>query len=275
MSKKQELKAPENPIWLDGSGYKVCLSKQAEKVKAELLESSSRILSVSDPDSALIAKAQRDDINKMLIDVEKVRKLVKQPVIDKGKEIDQTAANFTEELTEEKNRLDSMIGAFAMAQEKIRREAAERAQREAAEALRKQQEAEEAERKAHELRMRAAQSAADAETARERMLADQARQKAEEEQRKADALARQAGQSFMGAHQASLTVMDNPKTKGTSVVLDYEVQDIQRVYECAPHLVELTPKRRDILAFLNGQKLQGLPVGLPGLKIVEKAAIRS
>ena len=271
---KEEVIAQENPLFLSGNGYVVSISKTAEKAKTALLASSCLIQKVDCNEDALQAKAERDNLNKMLIDVEKVRKLVKQPVLDKGKEIDQTASNFTHDLTVEKLRLDKLIGDFAMEQEKIRREAAERAAREAAEAQRKQREAEEAEARAERLRLGAEQAAAEAESRKQRQAAEAAAQLAAEEARKAQQLAAQAGAHGMQAHQASIVVMDNPKVKGASVVLDYEVTNLHLLYQAAPHLVELTPKRRDILQFLNSQKEQGLTPSLPGLQVTQRASIR-
>ena len=273
-TKSKELKAPENPLWLKGDGYTVMVSKEAEKLKTSLLTQSKAFTRIDDSDSAGLTKGMRDDINKMLIDVEKVRKLVKEPVIAKGREIDQIAQNFTMELGAEKARLDTLLGAYTIQQEAIRREAQERAMKEAAEAARLQREQEEAEARAERLRLGAEQAAAEAESRKEQAAARAAQEAAAAEQRRADDLARQAGASGMAAHHASIQVMDAARTKGTSVVLDYTVEDIERLHQVMPHLVELTPRRRDILSFLNQQKESGVPVGLPGLKVVEVARVR-
>lgn len=274
MKKKEELKAPENPIWLQGTGYEVCLSEKAERLKTSLITASSMVGAVTDAVSAELAKGRRDDINKLLIEVEKVRRIVKQPVLDKGKEIDQVASTFTMDLTVEKLRLDKLIGNFAMAQEQIRREAADRAMREAAERERLQRQAEEVEQRAERLRLGAEQAAAEAESRKERQAAEQARLQAEAEQVRASDLAHASGLAGMAAHSASMVVLDNQRTKGTSIVLDFEVQNIHLVYGAAPHLVELTAKRRDILTHLNAQRENGLTPSLPGLKIVERAQVR-
>ena len=274
MPSKKEIITDEKPLWLTGNGYTVVVSKDAEALKKKLIKDASVITQVTDTQEAEQAKAQRDDINNVLIDVEKTRKLVKQPVLDKGKEIDQTASNFTHDLTVEKLRLDKLIGDFAMEQEKIRREAAERAAREAAEAQRIQREAEEAEARAERLRLGAEQAAAEAENRKQRQAAEAAAQLAAEEARKAQQLSAQSASHGMQAHHASVAVMDAAKPRGTSIVIDYVVTNEHLLYRAAPHLVELTPKRRDILQFLNSQKEQGLVPALPGLQVTQRASIR-
>lgn len=274
MKKKEELKAPERPLWLTGTGYTIVVSKDAEGLKKSLLHNSSQTLQVTNVDEAELAKHQRDEINKVLIDVEKTRALVKKPVLDKGKEIDQVASTFTMDLTSEKLRLDKLIGNFTLEQEKIRREAADRAMREAAERERLQREAEEAEAKAERMRLGAEQAAAEAENRRERQAAELAAKAAEAEQARAYDLSHASGVAGMAAHEASMVVMDNAKVRGTSVVVDFEVESLTRLYAAMPHLVELTARRRDILNFLAQQKASGVPVGLPGLKIVERVSVR-
>lgn len=273
---KKELQKPqENLIYLTGGGYEVVVPKTSEKIKKDLLAGSLEITEVSSVASAALAKDQRDKINRVLIDTEKMRKAIKDPVKRKGEEIDATVEKFTHELELEKKRIDTLIGVYAMQQEKIRREAADRAMREAAERERLQRDSEEAEQRAERLRLGAEQAAAEAESRKERQAAELAAKAAEAEQVRAADLACASGAAAMAAHSASLQVMDSVRTKGTSVVVDYELLDVHALYQGAPHLVELTPKRRDILAFLNRQREMGFSnIGVPGLKVVERVSIR-
>jgi len=272
--KKKEVITEEKPLWLTGTGYTVVVSKDAETLKKKLIAAAKVVVGVSSTEVAELAKGHRDAINRVLIDVEKVRKQIKQPVLDKGKEIDRTAEYFTQDLNAEKFRLDKLIGDFALAQEKIRREAAERAAAQTAEAARLQREQEEAEARAERLRLGAEQAAAEAESRKERMAAEAAAKQAEAEAAKAMDLSYAAGAAGMAAHQSSLVVMDTAKVRGTSVAYDYEVTDLRLLYMSLPYLVELTPKRREILTLLSQQREKGLIPALPGLKIKEIPRIR-
>jgi hypothetical protein len=55
--------------------------------------------------------------------------------------------------------------------------------------------------------------------------------------------------------------------------LDFEVEDIRKLYEIAPMLVEVLPRRAAILAELKRMRDAGHVVGLPGIRVVEKLKV--
>jgi hypothetical protein len=130
------------PLILAGDGYQLTISPEAEKRKAELLTKSGSITIVTDNDESGRAQFQTRSLAAMRIEVEKSRKLVKEPVNRIGKLIDQAAADFLIEITAEEGRIKQLIGNHAeevmrikAEKERIERAAfdAARAAREAAE----------------------------------------------------------------------------------------------------------------------------------------------
>ncbi len=287
--KAKQTEAIENPMWLQGPLPTVSISKSAEKLKKDLLAESTKAFrgAITHPDLAIGMKAMRDEINKVLIDVEKTRAAIKKPVLDKGREIDQCASTFTMDLTVEKLRLEKLLGDFARKQEEIRQAAAEQARKQQEEAdrlLREQQRKEEEQRlaaeRAERLRIGAEQAAAEAETKKERMAAQRAQEEADRVQAEADGkqkeafdLSLQQGQAEMSAYRTGLVVADS-QVKGVRPTLDFEVLDVNALYRVAPELVELTPKRRDILARLKAQQECGLGIGIAGIRVVERMVVR-
>ena len=127
---------------LAGDGYQLTISPEAEKRKAELLIKSGAITIVTDNDESGRAQFQTRSLAAMRIEVEKSRKLVKEPVNRIGKMIDAAAADFLIEITAEEGRIKQLIGNHAeevlrikAEKERIERAAfdAARAAREAAE----------------------------------------------------------------------------------------------------------------------------------------------
>jgi hypothetical protein len=101
-------------------------------------------------------------LRKMLADVEKTRKLVKEQPLELCRAIDAKAKEFVGPISTELDRLSGAAGAYQREQERIAAEA-ERKQRE--EAQRLQREAEEAERRRQEEAQRLARAAREAQEA--------------------------------------------------------------------------------------------------------------
>lgn len=126
------------PLILAGDGYQLTISAEAEQRKAELLAKAEAIKIVTDNDESAKAQFQTRSLAAMRIEVEKSRKLVKEPVNRIGKMIDNAAADFLAEITAEENRIKKLIGDHAneVMRIKAEKEAAERAAFEAARAAR-------------------------------------------------------------------------------------------------------------------------------------------
>jgi len=126
------------PLILAGDGYQLTISPEAEARKAEILANSAGITAVGDNDDSARAQFHTRQLAAMRIEVEKSRKLVKEPVNRIGKMIDQAAAEFLIEITAEEGRIKQLVGKHAeeVLRIKAEKEAAERAAFEAARAAR-------------------------------------------------------------------------------------------------------------------------------------------
>jgi hypothetical protein len=126
------------PLILAGDGYQLTIADEAIQRKAEILSASSSIQIVGDNDDSARAQFHTRQLAAMRIEVEKSRKLVKEPVNRIGKMIDQAAAEFLVEITAEEGRIKQLVGRHAeeVLRIKAEKEAAERAAFEAARAAR-------------------------------------------------------------------------------------------------------------------------------------------
>lgn len=282
------------PLILAGSGYSLEVSPDAEAQKAELLKHAALIVEVKDNTAADAARNQVKRLAAMRNAVEKSRKTVKEPVLKIGKDIDTKAADFMSAIAKEETRLTGLIGAHAAEVERLRMEA-----------IRKQQEEErarlaaeaEARRKAEEADRAAAEAAAQAEAARKAAEAAQwaddedteAAEKAKAEAERAAAAAkaeqeriaaeaaetkRQADEAAAAAQQQAM-IASTAATSGVKMELDFEVEDIAELHRKHPQLVELSPRRADILAMLKmlaPSSPEGVPT-LAGLKVFKRAKV--
>lgn len=283
MSKdKQEI------IILTGDGWGLKVTDSANALKAELMKTAAAITSVTDSLTSTTARAKISELAAIRIAVEKKRKEVKAPIIELGGRIDAAAKDYIGQLTDEENRLSKLVGDHA-AKIEAERQAAERA-RLAAERERMRLELlEEQRQKAAEMeRTRIAEAAEkarkdaeealfagdddDIEEAAEAELAaaqEQARLEAIEAEAKAKAIEAKA----QADHLAQTLMAPPPKAEGVKFDLDFEVTDIHALYAHASSLVTLTERRADILALLKRQKEQGMQPGLPGVIVTQKARI--
>jgi hypothetical protein len=147
----------------------------------------------------------------MRIEVEKSRKMVKEPVNRIGKMIDQAAAEFLVEITAEEGRIKQLVGRHAeeVLRIKAEKEAAERAAFEAARA---------------------------------------AREAAEEGGIAAVLAAKKAAAEKL---EASAEVATTKVADGVRFAWDFEVDDIAAVYRVAPEFVTLEIKRSAVLAWFR------------------------
>jgi hypothetical protein len=199
------------PLILAGDGYQLTIADEAIIRKAELLKHSAEITAVNDNDDSARAQFHTRHLAAMRIEVEKSRKLVKEPVNRIGKMIDQAAADFMVEITAEEGRIKQLIG------------------RHAEEVLRIKAEKEAAERAAFE----AARAARDA---------------AEEGGIAAVLAAKKAAAEKL---EASNEVAATKVADGVRFAWDFEVDDIAAVYRVAPEFVTLEIKRSAVLAWFR------------------------
>lgn len=212
---------------LAGDGYQLTIADEAIQRKAELLAKASTITEVASNDDSGKAQFQTRSLAAMRIEVEKCRKLVKEPVNRIGKLIDQTAAEFLEEIIAEENRIKKLVGNHAEEVLRIKAEK-ERIEREAFEAARK------------------------------------AREEAENGGIAAVIAAKKAAAEKL---EASAEVAHTKVSDGIRFAWDFEVVDIETLYETAPQLVELNFRRAEILAWIKSieQENDRDPVAIAGL----------
>ena len=208
------------PLILAGDGYQLTIADEAIIRKSELLKHSSEITAVNSNDDSARAQYHTRHLAAMRIEVEKSRKLVKEPVNRIGKMIDQAAADFLIEITAEEGRIKQLVGKHAeeVLRIKAEKEAAERAAFEAARA---------------------------------------AREVAEEGGIAAVLAAKRATAEKL---EASNQVAATKIAEGVRFAWDFEVTDIEAVYRAVPELVSLEVKRSAVLLWLRSLEDDGRDV---------------
>ena len=208
------------PLILAGDGYQLTISDEAIQRKAELLTNSAVITAVADNDDSARAQFYTRQLAAMRIEVEKSRKLVKEPVNRIGKMIDQAAAEFLVEITAAEGRIKQLVGKHAeeVLRIKAEKEAAERAAFEAARA---------------------------------------AREAAEEGGIAAVLAAKKAAAEKL---EASNEVAATKVAEGVRFAWDFEVIDLHLLAAKEPMLVKIEPRRAEILAELKDMESAGYTV---------------
>ena len=199
------------PLILAGDGYQLTISSEAEARKAELITQSAAITTVTSNDESAKAQFHSRSLAAMRIEVEKSRKLVKEPVNRIGKMIDNAAADFLAEIVAEENRIKKIVGDHAEEVLRIKAEK-ERIEREAFEAARA------------------------------------AREAAEEGGIAAVIAAKKATAEKL---EASNEVASTRLASGIRFAWDFEIEDISAIYRAAPELVTLEIKRSAVLAWFR------------------------
>ena len=210
----------DTTLILAGDGYQLTISPEAEARKAALIEKASEITSVTSNDESGKAQFQTRSLAAMRIEVEKSRKLIKEPVNRIGKLIDQTAADFLAEITAEENRIKKLVGAHA--EEVLRIKAAKEAE----------------ERKAFEA----------------------ARAAKEEAENGGIAAVIAAKKALADKLQASNEVAATKLSDGIRFAWDFEIIDINQLQSLRNDLVTVEPKRAAILATLKDMEEHGYAV---------------
>jgi hypothetical protein len=199
------------PLILAGDGYQLTIADEAIQRKAEILTNSATITAVGDNDDSARAQFHTRQLAAMRIEVEKSRKLVKEPVNRIGKMIDAAAAEFLVEITAEEGRIKQLVGKHAE------------------EVLRIKAEKEDTERAAFE-------------------AARAAREAAEEGGIAAVIAAKKATAEKL---EASNALAATKVAEGVRFAWDFVVVDVESLYFEQPELVQLNPIRGEILAWLK------------------------
>lgn len=250
-------------LTLSGDGYGLTIKRDAIELKEGLLRDASAVQQIESEQDVTQARGLVKQLAAFRNQLEKSRKAVKEPVLEVGRKIDAAAEKFGAEIVAEEKRITALGQAYAAEQERVRREVAEKMRREAEEAARKA---------AEEARIMA-EKAATAEAALRKsqtVEADAVRRAEAEMQRRIEAEREAARLKIEAQAVAQASIFDAPAVAGTKAEVDYEITDIIALQKAAPQLVELTPKRAAILAFLKASP----GVQVPGIKIVEKIKFR-
>jgi len=208
------------PLILAGDGYQLTISAEAEARKASIIEKSSAITTVFSNDDSARAQRHTRSLAAMRIEVEKSRKLVKEPVNRIGKMIDAAAAAFMIEINAEEGRIKQLINNHAEEVMRIKAEK-ERIEREAFEAARA------------------------------------AREAAEEGGIAAVIAAKKATAEKL---EASADLASTRLADGIRFAWDFEVFDLHKLAEKEPMLVRIEPRRAEILAELKDMEEHGYQV---------------
>ena len=212
---------------LVGNGYQLTIAPEAEERKLELLVQAATITEVTSNDESADAQFVSRQLAAMRIEVEKSRKLVKEPVNRIGKLIDSTANNFIAAIEGEEKRITRIVGDHAEEVARIQREK-ERAEAQAFAEARAAREAAEVAMDAAEATGRMGDIIAAKEAERERLAA--------------------AAQRMMASNDlASTKVAD-----GVRFAWNFEITDINMLYLRDRSLVEITPRRAAIIALIRG-----------------------
>jgi len=212
---------------LVGNGYQLTIAPDAEERKLELLVQAATVTEVTSNDESADAQFVSRKLAQMRIEVEKSRKLVKEPVNRIGKLIDSTAANFIAAIEREQKRITRIVGDHAEEVARIQREK-ERAEAQAFADARAAREAAEVAMDAAETTGRMGDIIAAKEAERERLAA--------------------AAQRMMASNDLAATKV----AEGVRFAWDFEVTDINMLYLRDRSLVEITPRRAAILALIRG-----------------------
>jgi hypothetical protein len=255
----------------------VTIDASAYKRRADIIESANFCPpAVVDADTQAEVTNVLRDIARLLKETEDGRKAVKAPVLDLGKRIDATAAEFVQTLEAQKARLNGMLVAYETEQRRIAIEAERLRQ---AEIARQQKEAREAQEKIDREAREAEQARLAAERAAREATNTESRAKAQEEARKAMEAQQQAAAAKAQQEEATrlqqAELLRQPaavvtRAAGASVQTPwtFEVLNIRELYTSNPDLVEMSVSRSAVLALIRSGTRE-----IPGLRIFQETKV--
>ena len=216
----------------------VVISPAAYEAKRVALQLAAAVTEVTDLASQTAAAQALATVKGLADQVEQSRKIVKDPVLKIGKEIDSTASTFTTELTIEARRLSLLVGNFQDAERRKAQQAAEET-RKAEQQRIEQQKAEERARAGQEVKGRTGTLSQDLQQIQTRAAADVAQ-------------IRQAGINAAVAAPTGATIRKSWK---------FEVTDVQALFKSNPTLCTIEPNNAAIRAVIaHNQAIPGLRV---------------
>ena len=214
-------------------------TQSAIEARDGILAASRTVVTIADGDQLQVAGDVLREIDSFLKRIEASRETVKAPVLEVGRQIDDTAKTLTLELGDEKKRLRDIIGKFQAEQERLRLKA-EKLAREEEEKIRRQAEAD----------LAAAQAKAKTEKAFDK---------------KAAVIEQNAIEDIVNVRAAAAAVAV-PKLAGfqTREEIDVKIIDITELWMHSPECVELSPR----LAIIKAKAKAG--VELAGVEITRR-----
>lgn len=247
----------EQLIRLDGDGWKILATPEANKLKLSILKKSSTVTVVKDQKTEIVAKDALADLAGFSKNLKNTRQSVKEPVLSLGKKIDAIASEFGQEVDAEISRVKSLLGGYAMQvaeqQRKLQEEAeAKRREAEAAEraAEAKRVAQEEARLRAENAKSAMSEARAEAEMQKRRLEAEKLEAEEEEKRRQAHALEQRA---------------KDTRVSGTRMAWEATVTDIRALYAARPQLVKLEVRTRELNEYLKILEESGQTVELAGI----------
>ena len=218
--------------------------------------------------------------------IESARKSVKQPFLDKGKEIDRLAESAIGDAEKAEKELTGKINHFQrqeLERQEAARRAAEQAQREAEAAQRKaEQEAERLRIEAEASRQREEQLRQQAEHANTQAARDKAAAEAEKARREAAEAENARLEQQLAAEEAAMTtpavIAEPEQTKGVTArrVLDFQVEgrteleqkiNLLKLGAKYPDAVDIKPRTTTIRDRLNGKSTPFDEDQPPGIRV--------
>jgi len=215
----------------------ISLTPEFRALIADALHEAEQVTCVRTPAENEVAARVGVHIQEVIKRIEEAHRAAKAPYLDMCRKLDDLKREATEELQFEKQRLLNLSASY-YSQEQTVLQTREQARARRVEEI--------------EAELNAAIMAA----------------KNDEERRAAHERARQ--------QLESLEPLDTPQPKGhvLSEVWDYEIVDLAELARTHQHLVELTPRRREIREEIERQAALGLKPELPGLKITRKMQVK-
>jgi hypothetical protein len=250
----------------------ISIDASAFEQKALALDIASSVIQVKGETDQLLCVGALTQIKKLLKLVESSRQMVKAPVLDLGRKLDDKARQFAAELMAEADRLERLLSAFQAEQRRIAAEVEAKRQAELRRIEADRVAAErEAQRKANEAALaaqaKAAQEAAAARNAKERLAAQEralqaqaevvARQEAESAR-----IGRLAQDASLKASQAPIAVPLRADGMRVRELWRFEVLDARAVYNSHPELCGVEVSQ----SLVNNAMRNGLRE-CPGLRI--------
>ena len=214
-------------------------TQSAIEARDGILAAAKTVITIADADQLQVSGDVLREIDSFLKRIEASRETVKAPVLEVGRQIDDTAKTLTLELGDEKKRLRDIIGKFQAEQERLRLKA-EKLAREEEEKIRRQAEAD----------LAAAQAKAKTEKAFDK---------------KAAVIEQNAIEDIVNVRAAAAAV-SVPKLAGfqTREEIDVKIIDITELWMHSPECVELSPR----LAIIKAKAKAG--VELAGVEITRR-----